>query len=133
MKYAITLATCAAFAVAIGGSSVLASPASAKKPVVVTKSLEEIAPTRRVPYGDLNLATRPGVKALYRRVGFAVNSVCEESLGPAAGFYADTSCHSFAWRGARPQIRRAIDRARTMAASGSIGTATATIAITAGD
>jgi UrcA family protein len=133
MKHAKMLATCVAFAVAIGGSSVLASPASAKKPIVVTKSLEEAPPTRRVPYGDLNLATRSGEKTLYRRVGFAVRSVCEESLGPGAPFYADTSCRSYAWRGARPQIARALQRAREMALKGSSNLPAVAIAISVGD
>ena len=82
-----------------------------QKPVTVTAHRE--APiTQRVPYGDLALATKGGRSVLMRRVSFAVDTVCpqdDDDFGP----YDVQGCKDFAWDGARPQIRRAINLAKS--------------------
>jgi hypothetical protein len=45
-----------------------------------------------------------------RRVSDAVSEVCP-SFGPESDAYRLGNCKGVAWAGARPQIRRAIDRA----------------------
>lgn len=111
-------------AVTMTGTGILvALPADAKslndKPVTIYGQLvDPDVPTRRVSYADLNLATLAGENTLNRRVGRAVRSVCDESVG-ASDFQAEISCHSFAWGGARPQIARAVMRARQIAATGT--------------
>ncbi|WP_167737382.1 UrcA family protein [Sphingomonas parva] len=65
--------------------------------------------TRVVAFNDLDLATPAGEKALMRRVSGAVRFVCS-----AAGDYVqEASCHTYAWKGARPQIELALDQSRT--------------------
>lgn len=71
----------------------------------------------RVPYQDLNLATRAGEKALVLRVSNAVENVC---LGDEGRWYGMTqpdylACTDRAWRGARPQVIGAVFRARQVA------------------
>ena len=71
----------------------------------------------RVPYRDLNLATREGEKALILRVSNAVERVC---LGDEGRWYGMTqpdylSCTEKSWRGARPQVIGAVFRARQLA------------------
>lgn len=111
-------------AVALTGTGLLAtSPADAKsrsdKPVLVFgQRIEADVPIEKVGYRDLNLATRAGEKALNTRVGGAVQLVCARSV-PSGYLYEEMSCHSFAWGGARPQIARAVMRARENASTGT--------------
>jgi UrcA family protein len=68
--------------------------------------------TRSVHYDDLDLTTKGGRKVFMRRVGTAVSEIC-----PAYdehGFALDAEyCSTFAWAGARPQIKRVVDLARS--------------------
>jgi len=64
--------------------------------------------TAMVHYDDLSLATKNGRHMLSRRVGEAVNRVCPDSTFET---YDVGDCRNFAWNGARPQIKRAIDLA----------------------
>jgi UrcA family protein len=113
-----------AVAVALTGTGLLAAfPADAKprseKPVTIHgQRYDYDIPTRKVSYADLNLATLAGESTLNRRVGGAVRSVCAESVA-GSDFYAELSCHRFAWGGARPQITRAVMRARQIASTGT--------------
>ena len=120
----------AACAVTVAGIAI-AAPAVAKQPktVVVTAPDADI-PTRRVSYRDLNLVTLAGERTLNRRVGQAVRSVCFESVGTEAAFQLEFSCRKESWDGARPQIARAIQRARDIAQNGY--SAIAPVAITIG-
>lgn len=71
----------------------------------------------RVPYYDLNLATRAGEQALYRRVSNAVEHVCLHDEGRWYGMTQPDfiGCTEGAWRSARPQMVGAIFRARQLA------------------
>ena len=130
MAYGNLLSMCAAVAITAGGLVVMAPKASAQhRPVVVTAPSNDTV-IRRVSYADLNLSTNAGEQLLNKRVGGAVNSVCEEATEFATGSFqakgARRACSLAAWDGARPQIQRAVDRAREIALTGS-----STIAATA--
>lgn len=99
------------------------------EPVVVTGQPEEAVPTRRVSFADLNLASTAGQKTLDRRVGGAVRSVCLEATGPNPLDWAEYACRADAWRGAKPQMARAIERAQQLAANGSSSIAPVAITI----
>jgi UrcA family protein len=63
--------------------------------------------TRVVPYGDLALNTRDGRHMLAHRVGIAVSEVCpnfDDAIGP----YDVAFCQASAWKGAEPQMKRAL-------------------------
>jgi UrcA family protein len=81
----------------------------------------------RVSYRDLNLASLQGEKTLNRRVGGAAEFVCE----PHFDSMDRTACVSYAWRGARPQIAQAIQRARELASTGTTSIPLVAIAIVA--
>lgn len=85
-----------------------ASPARSQPPVDVIA--QKGGMTKVVHYGDLSLATQKGRQLLVRRVGFAVKEVCPD-YDQGWVLYDVESCKKFAWKGARPQIRRAFDRA----------------------
>ena len=120
-KHGRLLAAVGAIAVVVTAIAV-STPALAKDgPVVVVANPDLV--TRRVTYADLNLASLPGEAALNRRVGNAVNSLCVEATGGEHNIYgfnvADRNCRTSAWTQARPQISRAIHRARDFAATGT--------------
>ena len=120
----------AACAVTVAGIAI-AAPAVAKSPkTVVVTAPDTDVPTRRVSYRDLNLLTLAGEKTLNKRVGMAVRSVCFESVGSESEFSLEYSCRRDSWAGARPQIDRAIQRARDIAQNGF--SAIAPVAITIG-
>ena len=124
-KVIILMASVAITGVALMG---IAPSASAKPQSAVVTALDPDAPTRRVSYADLNLASLQGEKVLNRRVGSAVTDVCREATN-GIGYYEDTKCRSFAWGGARPQIDRAVLRAREIASTGQSSIAAAAITL----
>lgn len=84
--------------------------------------------TERVSYRDLNLATPAGEKILTQRVGGAVRRVCSDT--GHIGLYSDRFyCTSGAWKDARPQMSRAIARAREIAMYGKSSIAMTAITI----
>lgn len=103
----------------------VASAALAKDVTVVRDRPGEEIPTQRVFFGDLNLASTAGERTLNGRVRGAVQQVCVD--------HQDThpyiNCESFAWSDAKPQISRAIARAREMAATGTTSIAPVAIVI----
>ena len=63
----------------------------------------------RVPYGDLNLASREGQKQLHARVDAAVRKVCGVKLTPdLVEHRAVRSCRAEAFESARPQVEQAL-------------------------
>jgi UrcA family protein len=105
------------------------SAASRPREVVVTgQSGDGIA--RAVEYRDLNLARAEGEHALTRRVQGAVNKVCDELVGHHMGYMEPmASCQSQSWQSAQPQVERAVQRARDIAANGWSAIAPVAIAI----
>ena len=131
MKTILVLGALGAVSVAIP-SAAEAKPASGR-PVVVVADPELVQPTRRVDYADLNLATQVGERTLIRRVRGAVSDVCAEELGSSPLFYHEHACHVLTWKDARPQVNRALARARSMAAAGSPGIAATVIVVRAAE
>jgi UrcA family protein len=120
MNYGKPLAMCAATLIAAVAIGAAASPVGARPQhaVVVVAHPEDLV-TRRISYADLNLASAPGERTLTRRVGYAVTSLCNEAVGGEYTSFDYKDCESGAWRGARPQISLAVQRAREVAATGS--------------
>ena len=111
----------------VGLTGIVPSAAAKQQKATVTAPGPD-APTRRVSYADLNLASLQGEKTLNRRVGYAVSSVCEESAGRLE-YLEGSKCRNFAWSGARPQIERAVQRARDIALTGHSSIAAAAITL----
>lgn len=105
----------------------MAAAANAQDHIVISKQLKGEEPIERVSYADLNLASAAGERTLNRRVGGAVRNVC----APQAEAIAQLNCRNFAWRGARPQIDRAVTRASQMAANGVSSIAPVAIVVAA--
>ena len=89
---------------------------SAQQPVTVLGHQKEAPLARVVPFGDLALTTRAGRSALMSRVSQAVGEVCPNAAYALSVYNLDydaEDCVNFAWAGANPQIRQAIDLARS--------------------
>lgn len=72
-----------------------------------------------VPYRDLNLLYPAHQAVLNQRVGHAVRHVCSFDDGYIPIMDNDYRvCRNDAWRGARPQVSRAITRAHYLARNG---------------
>src|SRR5689334_11861155 len=81
-----TIYSCAAVALAVGGLLPLAHPAfGTPAPVVVTAPATGDVVTRRIHYAGLNLATPAGERSLNRRVGRAIETLCDEATGGSNG------------------------------------------------
>lgn len=123
-------------AVVLTGAGVFAmSPADAqprddRMDTVYGQRIDPEVPRRLVSYRDLNLATLAGEKTLNTRVRGAVKDVCAESV-PSGEFHIVYSCRGYAWRGARPQIARAVMRARELASTGTSAIMPVTITLSA--
>ena len=80
----------------------------------VTVSSACAAPTdshsRIVSYGDLDLSTAAGVKALNHRLGHAANQICLDASGPAPAVSVGATCRADAWANARAQVANVIAR-----------------------
>jgi UrcA family protein len=120
----------ASVALAVGGLAATSSPA-----VGQGQRLEVVAeqpnPTRSVRYSDLNLASAEGEKILNRRVASAVSRVCLEAIGHNLDLQSNQACRFSAWAGAKPQITRAVERAREIAVTGSSNIAAVAITLAA--
>ena len=125
MKYAKALAMCGATLVA--ALSIAATAHAQSQPLTVTGERSEYV-TRHVSYADLNLASATDEGILNRRVGVAVNDVCDEAVGRSNQFDF-RGCSYDAWGGARPQITRAVRRARDIALTGASPIAAVAITI----
>lgn len=119
MNYANALAMGGATLITAAALALTATPLHGRpsKPVVITGEQQD-AVTTRVTYADLNLASAVGERALNRRVSFAVQDVCGEAVGQS-DIWMMHYCSVDAWKGARPQIATAVQRAREMAFTGS--------------
>jgi len=133
MLYAKLLSMCAAVGITTVGVLLISPDASARgRPIIVTAPAQDVV-VRHVGYADLNLASATGEKILNRRVGSAVGDLCDEATGgdnrSLHGTVNMMRCNSEAWTGARPQIARAIQRAREIAFTGSSAIAATAITI----
>lgn len=97
-------------------AALVAAPLQAEPPQQPVTILGHPEPplTQIVQIDDLALATDAGRSALMHRVGVAVGQVCPEfDYAHAALNYDVQDCRTFAWTGARPQMRKAIDAAKS--------------------
>ena len=86
---------------ALAAAAIAAAPAAAQS--------ESESYMLFVPYGDLNLATSEGSKALEGRVKATANRVCGPTLAPGlAEARRVASCRSGILSAARPQVERAL-------------------------
>jgi UrcA family protein len=83
-----------------------------------------------VSYRDLNLASLDGERTLNRRVGGAARFVCEPD-GMSNNDPGFSSCIDYAWKGAKPQVALAVQRAREIALTGTSSIPLVAIAVTA--
>src|SRR6185503_14518844 len=132
MDYVRAISFCAAVAVTSGALFLMGSPVFGRTaPITVTASEEVVV--RHVSYADLNLASAPGQQMLNRRVNSAVSDLCNEATGGPDGSvlfkFSMMKCSSEAWNGARPQIDRAVQRARDIAYTGTSDLVAAAITI----
>lgn len=134
MTYSNILSFTGAVAITLGGLFLVAPPASSKAPILVAAPADVVV--RHISYADLNLASAPGERTLNRRVGGAVRDLCLEATGGNDGSfsfrYTMHKCNKRAWSDARPQIKRAVQRAQDIAATGTspIAAVAITIALT---
>lgn len=130
MNYAKALAMCGATLIAAAAIATTATPVHARtqRPVTVVASPSEYL-TRRVSYADLDLAAKPDLRVLHQRVGYAVNDVCNEVMGEPSTQFTMQECTKDSWSRAQPQIYRAVQRARQIAATGTSSIAAAAIII----
>jgi len=106
--------------------SVVTSGVAVAKDVTVVAPPPEGSLSERVRYADLDLASPEGVDLLSMRISGAVSRVCSP-FDQKSTFSEHGACKSFAWNGARPQMDRAVARARELASTGT--TAIAPVAI----
>src|SRR5690242_7631590 len=88
----------AALSMALGGLT-LATPAVAKAPLMTTVEKSSTS-NRHISYADLNLASTSGEAALKRRVGNAVESLCEGVSSDEGAYWSDDAtirCRASAW------------------------------------
>ena len=115
----------------VTASLLVAVPALAAQqgPVVVYAEPDNVR-IERVTYADLDLADRSDQKKLNLRVAGAVKRVClfENSRSGLQdfGYYG---CAGDAWDGAKPQIAKAVQRAKDIAMTGQSSIAATAIAI----
>ena len=88
----------------------IASPVDGRsaRSITVAGNLQVV--TRYATYTDLDLGSTVDRRILHGRVDFAVNEACSAAIGPRdrVDFW---ECTANAWRGARPQIERAVKHA----------------------
>jgi UrcA family protein len=110
-------------AIAVGLSTLaVESPAFGKDAPVGGHTPTNVI-TLNVSHADLDLASAADGRSLYRRMDRAVSSYCSDMTGGYDGTNdADNAmrqCHDSAWGQVRPQIERAINRARDLVSTGS--------------
>jgi UrcA family protein len=91
----------------------ITAPAHAQPQQPVTVIARQAQPvTASVPYGDLALATSAGQRVLNHRISAALSKLCP-NLDIDGFVYDSQDCRDHALAGALPQVRQAIDLARS--------------------
>ena len=129
--------TYAGFISIVGAASLALAGLVLSTPAVANGALmgavaEPNSSNRHISYADLNLATAAGEAALNRRVGDAVEGLCQDVSSGEGSYWSDVAtarCRASAWDQATPQIGRALHRARDIAGTDAPGFATAVITI----
>ena len=132
MNYAKAFALCGATLITATAIATTATPVHARPLRNVTVVARPELFTRHVSYADLNLASASDVQILRGRVGNAVDGVCTDTVGESFQLTMQ-QCTDGSWDRARPQMARAAERARDIAATGSSSIAAVAITIGLGD
>jgi UrcA family protein len=93
----------------------VATAAAARDVTIIRERANPDVMTERVNFADLNLASRSDLRTLKVRVNGAVHRVCL----PSNAYSTYDGCRYEAWSDARPQIARAVKRAKQIAATGT--------------
>ena len=125
--YGKLIALTASIAITTTGLALLATPAFGKT-AVVAETLGDPA-VAHISYADLDLTSTDGQNALRVRVDTAVRSICGGLADKSSGVFAEINCRSASWQGVHPQIARAVQRARELAATGTTAIPPVSIAL----
>lgn len=120
MKYDHFRMMCAsigATAAIIGGAAPAALAQQQDTTIVGERAVEERRSVQ-VSYRDLNLSAATGERRLHYRVRAAARAVCQPN-DDLLVYRPFSTCVSFAWNGALPQIDLAVRRAREIASRGT--------------
>ena len=118
-------------ALAICAASLVSLSAAARSPLIVTAPrLSSDVPSRHVTYADLNLARHEGQQTLNLRVDVAIDGVCSDG-GWQANEPGFGECRYHAWKGTRPQVATAIQRATEISTMGHSALPVAAITVVA--
>ena len=91
--------------------SALGSLVAASALVVPTVSQAEDTLSVRVPYSDLNLASREGQGRLHTRISYAAKYVCESDPKDIMAIATEFTCRNEAVAGAQPAYKAAVAEA----------------------
>ena len=129
MTYQKFLFAFAAVTITAASFAAVSTTAYSKAPILVVAKPDVV--TRRIGYGDLDLASASGERTFNRRVGNGIESLCQEATGDDGRYWSPNYmlCRSSAWRQARPQMATARQRARDIALTGASTIAAAAITI----
>ena len=101
---------------ALFASAALSSTALSAQPrdsgTIVVSALSKpdfVADQRAVQFRDLAIDRRSGQTALLHRVGYAIESLCGNSIGSADPVKA-LKCSNTAWAGVKPQLDTLLKR-----------------------
>jgi UrcA family protein len=109
--------TCVAAATFVGSLLILSATAPVHAQPLVVEGHHYFDPQiqRVINYADLDLANPSGQKRLLHRVSSAVDDLCavNDSLASRDMFGETRNCSTAAWNSATPQIRAAVDGAKS--------------------
>jgi UrcA family protein len=125
--YSKFIALTASIAMTATGITLLAPPAFGKTPVLAATPSDRAV--GHVSYADLDLTSIGGENALRARVNTAVRNICARLADRSSGTFAEADCRSASWKDVDPQIERAVQRARELAAAGTSPIPPVTIAL----
>lgn len=114
----VMCAAASATAVVIAGAAGAALAQQQGPTTTIVGRSSEDGMSVRVSYRDLNLAAARDEMILNRRVGGAARYVCDP-VGFGVSDHSFSNCVSYAWKGARPQIALAVQRAHEIAPTGT--------------
>jgi UrcA family protein len=125
--YSKFIALTASIAITATGLAVLAPPAFGRAPALALTPTD--GAVGHVSFADLDLTSVGGENALRARVNTAVRNICASLADRSSGTFAEANCRSASWKDVDPQIERAVQRARELAATGTSPIPPVTIAL----
>ena len=127
-SFALKAGAASLAAAAIAAAVAISAPALAQvRPVNVIGTPADVA--LRIPYRDLDLASKSGETTLRRRVWTGIHHMCRGDEISYQPTLLDVRCRTSSWAEAAPQIKQAVDQARGLASAGSSPVAASAIVI----